>query len=85
MSKEIIWVVTGGVSVLLIKRVKLRWGIIIISYSHALCSSPDFQTLKHFCFFYLISMSHKAISSLIQGLDGSAGVIKGSYSTYCSV
>lgn len=30
-------------------------------------------------------MSHKAASSLIQGLEGSAGVIKGSYSTYCSV
>jgi len=30
-------------------------------------------------------MSHNVASSLIQGLEGSAGVIKGSYSTYCSV
>ena len=34
---------------------------------------------------YLASSSHSEESSEIQGLEGSDGVRKGSYSTYCSV
>ncbi len=34
---------------------------------------------------YLASSSHSVVSSEIQGLEGSGGVRKGSYSTYCSV
>ena len=85
MGKEIIWVVTRGVSVLLIKKSQIKIGYNNNLMISCIVPTPHFQTLKQFFFFYLISMSHKAISSLIQGLDGSAGVIKGSYSMYCSV
>lgn len=45
-----------------------------------ICIASSLQTCTH-----LASSSHSVVSSEIQGLDGSEGVRKGSYSTYCSV
>lgn len=64
-----------------------RWSMCVCP-CHQVLNQPVNASLHHLLLFWytdLASSSQSVVSSEIQGLDGSGGVRKGSYSMYCSV